>query len=738
MNDANFEAPMLPVAGFNPVDVIGVLAKRRILLLALGLAGAVAAFGASYAVTPQYQAEGTLVVRSQAMTADESERAFDSTVVNEAVVTTETQILTSAGLLNRVAAIVPLPPELLQQPDRLYWVRLTVQRLAAAATFIPEPWRLMAIDAVAPATPLTQAALKDQRERFIAGATTVVPTKGSSVIIVRANTSNATASAAIVNELLDFYMQERSGEQSAAAATIEAALRERLRQVEARATEGEDKLVRMLEQPGAVENSDIPGTMRDLSLLGPQIVQADADVARRTAEYNAVLRPSGKTAGLGLPTPEALALQRQLTDLQQQMARMSTTMGSEFPAHRALQNQITTLKAELASETQYGIEQRRVALVTAQSTASSLRQQLALMRQSRVSQSSATIGLGRQRETIASLSRISDALQTRLIDLAARVSNPNARILGVATPPLRAAFPNKQLFAVSGFILAVLASAGVLLAREHMRKLRPMAIQLARQVNAPLLGIVPRFLTSRHRALPDMNIGATVNGLGLPETLQALALELEDVSRQQNYRSFMVTSAYAGEGKTTVTVLLGRHLALTGMRVLLVDLDLRYPSIAKTLSEPGRGLNETGLRFGPYPLLQAQIGKRGSLHVVTPFPDGSTELDMLLRSGVFQSTLSTIQTGYDIVLIDTGPIMAVPDAIKIADLCDAIVLTAELGRSSAVIMAEVLRRLGLTRKPICGVIVTKVEPKDRQAGLYTGYASSRSPAGRALARQDAV
>lgn len=126
MNDANFEPMTLPVAGFSPVDIMGLLSKRRVLLLTLGLAGAIAAFGVSFAVTPQYQAEGTLVVRSQAMTADETERAFDSTVVNEAVVTTETQILTSAGLLNHVAAVVSLPPDLLQQPDRLYWVRWSV------------------------------------------------------------------------------------------------------------------------------------------------------------------------------------------------------------------------------------------------------------------------------------------------------------------------------------------------------------------------------------------------------------------------------------------------------------------------------------------------------------------------------------------------------------------------------------------------------------------------------------
>ena len=747
MSDASFDPmpPMTPtLATFSPLDIARLLLRHKLLLLALGLAGAVAGYSISRLLPPKYQAEGTLVVRSQAMTADETERAFDSTVVNEAVVTTETQILSSAGLLKRIAATVTIPPELLSESGLLRSARAAVRQLASIASFIPQDWANAVLDVVAPVTPATESSLREQRENFITQSTTVVPTKGSSVIIVRAATGDPALSATIVNQVLDRYMHERSGEQSAAAATIEAALRERLHQTEAKIGEGEEKLVRMLEQPGAIENSDIPGTMRDLSLLGPQIVQAEADVARRQAEYNAVIRPkSGSGSGpSGLPTPETMALQRQLTDLRQHLAKMSATVGPAYPARRAMQEQIDMLKAELAAEAQHGIEERRVALLTAQATAGSLRQQLSAMRLSRVAQSSSTVGLSRQRETIASLSRIGDALQTRLIDLAARVSNPNARILGLADAPLHAAFPSKPLFTLSGSILAVLAASATMLARAHILRLRPMAIQLARQVNAPLLGSVPRFITSRQRALPDLSGRKVSSDIGLPETLQALALELEDIVKRSGFRSLMVTSAYSGEGKTTVTTLLGHFLAAAGLRVLLVDLDLRHPSVARMLAGPGKALEQTGMQIGPYPVALARAGAVASVHVLTPFPEGCADSGPLFRSRVFQDTLSIARLTYDLVLIDTGPIMAVPDAIKIAELCDAIVLTAELGRSTGAVMHEVLRRLGLTRKPVCGVIVTKIDANDNQAGTYSGYKDHHAPPaaarGRALVRHGAA
>jgi len=234
MSDASFNSIMPPVALFSPLDIARLLLKRKLLLLALGLAGGAAGYSISRALPPKYQAEGTLVVRSQAMTADETERAFDSTVVNEAVVTTETQILASAGLLKRIAATVTIPPELLGESSLLRSARSTMRQLAASATFIPQDWTNALLETVAPTAPPTETALQEQREKFIRESTTVVPTKGSSVIIVRAATGDPALSATIVNQVLDRYMHERSGEQSAAAATIEAALRERLHQTEAK------------------------------------------------------------------------------------------------------------------------------------------------------------------------------------------------------------------------------------------------------------------------------------------------------------------------------------------------------------------------------------------------------------------------------------------------------------------------------------------------------------------------
>ena len=735
MSDASFSVLDAPVVTITPVDIARTILRRKGFVLMAGLIGACVAYSVSTAIPKKYQAEGSLVVRSQAMTAEETEKAFDSAVVNEAVVTTETQILTSAGLMKRVSDIVTIPPEYLRADSTLEdldgWVNFLVDQLPDT----PRTWVKPALASLTATEEPTEAARAERRAKFIANAVTVVPTKGSSVIIVRATTADPALSSAIVNGLLNLYMQERSSEQSSTATTIEAALRERLRQTEQRIAEGESHLVKMLQRPGAIENSDIPGTMRDLSLLGPQVVQAEADVAKKQAEYRAALTGGTGAGSVGIPSLENLALRRQLTDAQQVLTKLSATMGPAFPLRKAQQDQVDVLRSQIAAEAQQSIEQRRVALAAAQATLASLRAQVDAMRTDRVTEASSTVDLGRQRETLAGLGRVNDALQTRLIDLEARVSNPNARILGLAEIPTQPSFPSKQLFAIAGFVLASMSGAATVLLRNHLRQKRPMALNLARQINAPLLGSVPKFIASRQRALQDRLEAKRSQAAGLGETLQALSLELEDAVKRGDFKCLLVTSAFPSEGKTTITTLLGHFLAATGLRILLIDLDLRTPMVAATIAGKGADLRDSGRMIGPYHLSQSRVGPEDSLHILTPFPDGTDRPDQFLRSEALQDLMDKVRNVYDLVLIDTGAVMAVPDALKVAKLADAILLVAELGRSTDAIMQETLRRLALTRKPICGVVVNKIDSRDNQAGTYSGYEGYADPVSPALIQQ---
>jgi capsular exopolysaccharide synthesis family protein len=640
MTDIPFEETSVR---FDLANIMRLLWRRKRMILLAGIGGALISFWISLYLTPSYQAEGNLVVRSEALTTPDNEKAFGSVAVNEAVVTTEHDVLRSIGLLRRAAARVDIPPEFLAA-GMLSRVRTGLDQVNAwfahvGLPMIPTEW----FDSIPPVDSSAEG-LQQRETQFVEDATTVLTTKGSSVIRVRAVTHDAALSAAIVNAILQLYMEDRTDEETRTAKSIDDALRSRLRQTTQQIEQAQSQLTSLYREPGAVENSEIPGQWQRLTLLGVELVKAQSDLARLKASYN----------------PEALARAKA---------------------------QVASLEAQMTAE-----------------------------RQNRTSQFRAQIAVNAGRDRLASLWRVSDELQAKLIDLAAHPKSLNARILSLANVPLKPSFPNKVLFGVGGFLTASMAC---LLALVHFRGHRPQASEVARMMQAPLLGGLPQIAGPRsaHRLFASA-FGKPIKASS--DTLYAVALGLEDAIKDGKVRIVTVTSAWSGEGKTTVSAGIGRILASIGIRVLLIDLDLRRPSVERVvLLETPEPDNEQIV--GPHVTLNVRVDRKSGLHILTPSPVGCDDTLSYLRSSELRTVIEMTQDRYDLLLFDTPPVMAVPDALFAARLADAIVLVAEEGRSSSIEAAEVSRRLATTRRPICGVIATKLVTGDTLAGAFNGY-----------------
>ena len=137
------------VAHFDLVEIMRLLWRRKWLLLIVSLVGALLGVAISMSLAPRYQAEGNLVVRSDALTEPDTDKAFFSMAVNEAVVNTEQEILTSKGLLQRVAEQVDIPPGLLPSLSLLQGFREWLDRTA----LISQRWKNTLIALFRPCSP---------------------------------------------------------------------------------------------------------------------------------------------------------------------------------------------------------------------------------------------------------------------------------------------------------------------------------------------------------------------------------------------------------------------------------------------------------------------------------------------------------------------------------------------------------------------------------------------------------
>ena len=189
MSHSTFDAtPTANVTRFDLVEIMRLLWRRKWLLLIVSLVGALLGAAISMGLAPRYQAEGNLVVRSDALTEPDTDKAFYSMAVNEAVVNTEQEILTSKGLLKRVAEQVDIPSELLPSLSLLQGLREWLDSTA----LISQGWK-DSVDRIIQPVQSSPEAVLERRTRFITRALSIVTTKGSSVISVRAVTLDANA-----------------------------------------------------------------------------------------------------------------------------------------------------------------------------------------------------------------------------------------------------------------------------------------------------------------------------------------------------------------------------------------------------------------------------------------------------------------------------------------------------------------------------------------------------------------
>ena len=180
----------------------------------------------------------------------------------------------------------------------------------------------------------------------------------------------------------------------------------------------------------------------------------------------------------------------------------------------------------------------------------------------------------------------------------------------------------------------------------------------------------------------------------------------------RGYKVVAISSAITGEGKTVSTVNLASNLASTGRkRVLLIDLDLRKSDLAK------------GLRFPSTPGLAELLGGTASLNEVLRYviayglhviPSGKRVSNPwgMLSGEKFRVFLQELRDQYDVILLDTAPMVPVSDTLALRDLVDGIVLVHRLGYTPHNLFRQALEDIG--EKKLLGVLLNGVEPQSER------------------------
>ncbi len=232
---------------------------------------------------------------------------------------------------------------------------------------------------------------------------------------------------------------------------------------------------------------------------------------------------------------------------------------------------------------------------------------------------------------------------------------------------------------------------------------------------------MPQFLKKDGRGTPGPASPAPLlppalekgkDDLFFQEQLRALRAKVEYQVDTRKYRTLAVTSAIAGEGKTILTSKLALNLAATGRKkVLLIDTDLRKGDVARVFGlEEVPGLSDY-LRLKAKP---EQIVRNSIAAGLSIIPGGKTleSPSEMLAGDRFRAFLRDVGQQYDVVLLDTPPVLAVADTICLKDMVDGVILVFRASFTPYAMVQQAAEELGTGK--VVGVVINGVAPNSQK------------------------
>ena len=271
------------------------------------------------------------------------------------------------------------------------------------------------------------------------------------------------------------------------------------------------------------------------------------------------------------------------------------------------------------------------------------------------------------------------------------------QILSPASPPAEPIFPNKLIVYAVGLIGGVVLGLGLIGVRYFMHNTVTNVRELERNTKAAVLGIIPAYDKEKmeiSRLVVDKNPKSSIS-----ESIRSIRTNLDFISSSKKKRLISVTSTISGEGKTFVTVNLGGIIALSGQRVIILDLDMRKPKVNLAFeAENTRGISTILIeRHGVQECIQRTTIESLQFISAGPTPPNPSEL---ILSDRFDWMIKELFLTYDVILIDTPPVGLVTDGILIMRKADIplYIVRADYSRKAFIKnMNRLMRSNNLTR-----------------------------------------
>ena len=691
----------------SPFRIIDVLWRRKLLIFSVVIVLMAGAAVQIASMIPLYDARALVLIDTRRNAMSDLQAIVSGSQADLLQVQTQVDILRSQALAIEVARRL----DLMREPE--FAAALTRRPGGLAGQFAP----LLALAGRAP--PPAPVLTDDEKLRsaaiiLAADKLTVVNDARSYVIAVQARTEDPELAARIANTYAEVYLAFNKQLKDSAVLRANNFLDQRLAPLKDRLREAEREVANYREQTGLIEDrSTSSGGERRVTVLGQQLAQLNNQLVQATAarlqrEVSLEqIREAQRGRGSLYAIPEVVAspliqrLRTQQSEVSSRLASLAQSRLEANPAVMALRAEEREVRLRIDDEVAKIVGSIISEVAAARAREEALRQSLADMQGQVADQNKAEIRL-RELESEAAAARI---VYTETLNRSEQNSNqrdgqqPDATMISPATVPLSAAPPTKRQLLVLSFFASCLIAVIAALVRDRLETGFRTAEQVEEETGLSALGFIPR---ARDRTTALMLDDRDVPFAEAVNTVRG-ALQMADMAGRP--KVVLVTSALPDEGKTFFSVALARSVARAGGRSLLVDCDLRRPGVATTLGlAPRQGVAALVPGQGVAELVQRDEATQ--LDVITAA--GAREnVQTIVSSDALRSLVNEARAHYDIIVIDSPPVLAVVDSRVLSLMADAVVMVVRWRRTPRMLVLQALKQLRVYGAKVAGVVVTQ-------------------------------
>ena len=696
----------------NEIDLLAywrILVKRRWLILGVLAALAALSLLMTLMATPMYRATAVMQIDNEKQQVVqgglEAYASWDPEFLE-----TQYQLLKSRALAERVADDLDLDAAGLAQLNAPGWL----DRLKGLVR--PAPKQAAAATAVVDPDP--KATLRTTTG-VVQGGLSIIPVPNTRLVKISFDSPAPAFSARVANAVAEGFIASGLERRFGANSYAKTYLEDQIKTTKSRLEQSERQLVAFAQKENLVSSSEGESLAgQNLSALNGALAAAQDQRIRAQARWSQAQAARGAALPADMLASSIIrSLQQQRAELQGQYQQKLQVFKADYPEMQQLKGQLDDLDKQIGAELGNIRASVKAEYDAAASQERLLQGQIGSLRTQALDVDDRSIDYNIIKREVDTNRQLYDSLLQRYkeVGVAGDVRSNNISIIDRAEVPGGRFSPSLTRNLAVGLLLGLIL--GVLLAfvLEFLDDTLKTPEDVEQRLKLAVLGIIPRLVKqSPIEAVKDPRSAFS-------ESYRSVRTALQFSTDHGVPRVLLITSAGPGEGKSTTALTLARNFAQMGKRVLLIEADLRNPSLHKVLDVRAE-VGLSNVLAGAHSLAEAVLDtdeERFKVILAGPLPPNPAEL---LSGSKLVSLLTIAAERYDQVIIDGPPVMGIADAPILANVADGTMLVVHSGKTRITTAQAAVKRLQVARAHLIGSVLTQYDAKVAGYGYnYEGY-----------------